>query len=312
MLLVAPGFGFAEREHAAVIAVLPMLAVLAMRAEGRPVAVALALLAGAGGGVVLAFKPHYGLAIGLAALVAVVARRGVVRVIGPEFIATAAVSGLYLAALFALFPNYVRDVLPVALHVYAAARNDLGTVIPTPLFAGTVGMLVVVLVAARRLAAPARVAVIAGASAGFLITFVIQAKGWFNHAYPGLALAVLAGCVLLTARPAADARTARLRRLFVMPALICVPFFGAVGMNVPGAEEYPGLAAALRAHAPVRPRIATLAEQLDLGHPIVRQLDGIWIGRQNALWITDCVNHILATTSLSADGRARLEAFRER
>ena len=309
VLLVAPGFGFAEREHAALLFVLPLLAVFAMRAEGRTVAVPLASIAGAVGGLALAFKPHYGLAIGFAATAMACARRSPKLLFTPELCAVAGVAALYGLTIFLRFPNYVTDVLPLALEVYAPARNSLLTVVVTPLFAANVALLAIVTVFARRVGAQPRVFVVVAGSVGFLVTFVLQAKGWFNHAYPGLALAVLAAVVLYVERRDRSEAIARFGRLCVVPALVCLPFFAAVTMNLPGAEEHPGLTAAVRAVAPANPRVAALAEQLDFGHPLVRQVDGTWVGRQNALWITNCVDRILATTDRDDARRAKLLGY---
>lgn len=150
-------------------------------------------------------------------------------------------------------------------------------------------------------------ALLAVASAAFFATYVIQAKNWFNHTYPGEALGVLALVALVLGRlKAAGEEAARFGHIAVIPALIVAPFLCAAQRNMPGAEEYPELTAAVQANAPARPRIAALAHQLDVGHPLTRRIDGAWVMRRNALWVDNCVRQILATKKIDDETRARL------
>ncbi|MCC0005987.1 MAG: hypothetical protein H6872_12935 [Methylobacteriaceae bacterium] len=102
----------------------------------------------------------------------------------------------------------------------------------------------------------------------------------------------------------------------ILPALIVAPFLNAVQLNLPGAEEYPGLTAAVKESlaksatadfaAPANPSIGALARQLDVGHPLTRRLGGVWIGRRNAMWVDNCVRQILATKKVDEETRAKL------
>lgn len=309
VLLVVPGFGFAEREHVALVAILPLLATFVMRAEGQGVALLPALFAGVAGGAALSFKPHYALAVGFAALAAALARRSVAILVRPELFAAGSIMAAHALAVWICFPDYVTRMLPLALDVYAPARHGALAILFWPPVLANAGLLAAVAIGAKRLAAPARVGVLVAASAGFLLTVGVQAKLWFNHAYPGLALAALAAVVLWLGRRGTSPAADRFGRLCALPALACALFFFAPTMSVPGAEEHRGLRDAIRAVAPAKPKIAALAEQLDLGHPVVRELGGTWVGRQNALWITNCVNQILATSHIDDARRDKLQAY---
>lgn len=313
--LVAPGFGFAEREHFALLFALPMLAVVVARAEGRAVSTPHAVLAGACAGLTLCFKPYYAAGFAAAALVAVARRRSLAPVFAWENLAALATGLGYLAFVARFFPEYYTLALPAALDVYAPARNGLAaSVASAPFLAGAAVLAATGWFCGRR-GFDARAYVLMAASAGFLLTFVVQGKGWFNHAYPGLALALFSALAgWLAFRRAAPRQAALFAKACVLPAFVCAPFFGAAWMNAPGAEEYPGLTAQVRALAPARPKIAALAAQLDVAHPLTRRLDGAWIGRQNALWVANCVAQILATQTVSPERRALLEshAARER
>lgn len=308
VLLFAVGFAFAEREHFALIGFLPFAAATLARGERtKAVALALRLAAGLCGGVTLSFKPYYALPLGAVVLFACARRRSVAPLFALENFAAAATAIAYGLFVWLRYPDYVWSVATVAMEVYAPARYGLGEVMASTPFVFSAALLLAVGAGFRFLGYEPRAALLAVASAAFLATYVIQAKNWFNHAWPGEALGVLALVALalgkLRARPEEAARFARIA---VLPALVIAPFLCAVQLNLPGAEEYPGLTAAVKANAPARPKIAALAQQLDIGHPLTRRLDGAWVLRRNALWVDNCVRQILSTKKVGDETRARL------
>jgi hypothetical protein len=66
VLTILPAQTFGEREHVALIAVLPALAVLAARGNGAKPLLWHCVVAGLGAGVTVCIKPHFALAVGLA------------------------------------------------------------------------------------------------------------------------------------------------------------------------------------------------------------------------------------------------------
>ena len=63
IVLLLPSYNFGQREHFAVLCILPALAATAVRAHGLPVRGSLAVVAGLGLGLTVAIKPHFGLAV---------------------------------------------------------------------------------------------------------------------------------------------------------------------------------------------------------------------------------------------------------
>ena len=345
ILLFAVGFAFAEREHFALIAFLPFAAAMLARSDGglsldrsalkaygaratqaldAVAAIAaervsrergagfvwLQILAGLCGGVTLCFKPYFALPLGAVVLFAMARRRSIAPLFAVENFAAAAVAIAYGLVVWLRYPDYVWSVATVAMEVYAPARYGLLEVVASPPFVFSAILLAGVAIGMRFIGFEPRAALLAVASAAFFATYVIQAKNWFNHAYPGEALGVLALVALVTGRLATSPEAAsRLGRMALLPALILAPFLMAAQMNLPGAEEYPGLTAAVRANAPARPKIAVLAQQLDVGHPLTRRVGGRWIGRRNALWVDNCVRQILSTQKVDEETRARLLAY---
>ncbi|MBG0812035.1 hypothetical protein IY145_22085 [Methylosinus sp. H3A] len=313
LLLVAPEIVFAEREHIALLAVLPLLAALAVEDQRAPPPRWARILAGLGGGVAVALKPHFVLAIALPAL-AIAWRERSLRILWREELVSAALAavGLTGATLIA-FPAYPTQALPLALEVYARARDDLGHFLAHTLALVYVALLAGFLVAARGVPLGRATLVALFSSLGFFAAFLLQGKGWMNHAFPALALLLFAWTFLALrdrmarVAPPTGTKLALMKFLF-LPGLLAAPAYFGVVEQLTDHEEHPGLLDAVAFVAPPHPRVATIASQLDYGHPLVRQLDGEWVGRQNALWTTAAVGRLL--TSADPRERERLEARR--
>src|SRR5206468_72432 len=126
------------------------------------------------------------------------------------------------------------------------------------------------------------------ASAGFTVAGLIQAKGYLNHALPGMALGFV-GLVLLALEPSVD----RGRRNFVLvatAALACLELYAMASI-----QPMPGLAQAVTRVAPPRPSVITLGPDLLTGHPLVRNVNGRWAGSRAGMYIA-----VAAHSELSA------------
>jgi hypothetical protein len=322
-LLVAPALIFAEREHIALLALSPMLATLAASAEGGRVPRALRIVAGLGAGLAVCFKPFFALAVMLPALALALRERSPRLLLTIELATTAGLCGVYAMATFVFFPAYAQYALPVIADVYQPARDTLANLALFTLAPFNVALLAALFVVSAKgfahppvapgFVAPAAARVCAFASIGFLVSFFLQGKGWSNHAYPGIMLALLAWCFFaLDGHPRARAaREGRLFKFVFLPALAAAPFlFGALKV-LTDIEEHPGLRAEIARVAPEHPRVIAMARQLDYGHPVTRQLEGIWVGRPNALWTASLAAYLLRDTQDPAR-RARLEDYRRR
>ncbi len=190
LLLVAPEIVFAEREHIALLAVLPLLAALAaeerrraamgahrrgpLRRRRRRAEAAFRArhrAAGAGAGLARALLAHS------------MARRAHRR---------GARCGRRDGRDAGRFPAYLTQALPLALEVYGPARDDLGHFLGHTLALVYVSLLMGFVVAARGVLLGRATLVALLASLGFFAAFLLQGKGWMNHAYPAVALALLA------------------------------------------------------------------------------------------------------------------------
>jgi len=317
-LLLLPSFCFTEREHLALILFLPMFALViakATAAQETSVPTGFRFLAGIAVGMGLAFKPYYAVPLGLVLLYGAWQKASIKSLLSLETMTAALVVLVYGASVLLLFPAYAEAVLPVVRDIYVPAREALGVVLTRPAFVINITLLSLVLSSGVRVLKDPFVGVTFFASAGFAATFLIQSKGWTNHAYPGVALAIMAASFLFLGHK--GPRKSLWPAVF-WPILILSPLlFGAQAMVV-DREEYPGLVQAVKGFGLNHPKIAVLAEQVDLGHPLVRQVDGQWIGRQNCLWTSyagrtllnagmDDERHALLKTYIRADEEALAE-----
>jgi hypothetical protein len=187
-----PSRTFDQREHLALLAGLPLLAIIISRASGARGDVLLQILAGAGGAVMAAVKPHFALII-LAALPYLAWRAGIRALVTcVAFYAAICLGLLYVVAVVVFFPAYFAFVVPMVMAVYAPVREPLVAMLGSSGFLCWLLLGVYLLVlSSDKIGAPA-VAVPALASLGAVVAFLIQGKGWPYHSYPATALMALA------------------------------------------------------------------------------------------------------------------------
>jgi hypothetical protein len=306
LFFIAPGYVFAEREHFAVLLALPIVAIYVVRGEGRAVRFSLALAAGLSAGAVLCFKPHFGLALGLPGLAMLIRRRSIAPLLSTETFVAIGVYVLYVASVRWLFPVYFEVTLPEVLAVYLLARHSALETASTPLTWAMLAIFAAASYGGWRVGWDRRALAVLLAGCGFALAYFIQGKLWSNHAAPAIELGALACCVLWVARrdEAPDFMEKFALRVLV-PVLAVAPFLAVAQHDLLRAESYPGLTELVRRVGPAHPRIGALSEMMDVGHPLTRQVDGVWIGRQNALWRINMTDQILANASPDAAARAR-------
>ena len=272
--LILPGGLYAQREHYALLLMLPVAAVMARIAERKALAVSTLLLAGIAAGLVIVIKPHFIFAIIPPAIYAAIAGRGW-RPIAVAAGSAAVILAAYALAILAAAAAYL-DAIPMLAAIYGPMRDS-----PANLLLGSAVMVPAVLAALAWVLRPVKLTrlqlILALAIAGFTIAVLIQGKGYWNHALPGIGLGlVMLGWSALCARqPSGRSRVGRL-------ALVGVG--GAVLYATLAIQPPPGLVATLKQVAPPNPWLITLGTELSTGHPAVRLIDGRWAGSRASLF----------------------------
>lgn len=286
LFLLLPGALFAQREHIALLTLLPMMAVTTLRAERRPVSLAAAIAAGLGAGVTIAIKPHFALALLPMTLLAGVRSRSWRAMASPEIAAAGTIVLAYGAIVLLCFPAFVRDTLPILRDVYLPARAPWYAVcLPAAMLLQVAAVLVTLSVARTRILA-SRAALPLLASLGFAAAAVIQGKGYLNHYYPGVALALLA-LAIVVAEKEGDAHARRFAAgAGALLAAVGFWFFAHV-------YHYAGLTELVTRAAPPHPRMMLAGGDLGAGHPLVRAVGGEWVGHSHSLWVTGNAVYLL-------------------
>ena len=187
LLAGMPAGYFGQREHLALILVLPWLLVSAARAEGGVPRLALSVGAGALAALGVGLKPHF-LVLPAAVLAhGWTAGRGPRRV-PPEFVAMGGVLVCYAILALLLAPEYLGFVSRWGGVYWDYVRRPLGTILAGDLKPITVLGALLFWPLARRLTSRARMADVLGiATAALFAAVVLQHKGFGYHYYPAVA-----------------------------------------------------------------------------------------------------------------------------
>jgi hypothetical protein len=305
LLVLLPGNSFSEREQFGVALLLPLLVLMAWRAS-RPVVdpgLAISVLAGLTGSVIVLIKPYYAVVILAPALYVAWRRRSVLALLAPEYWAVAAAGATYVTCVMWLYPEFLRDVYPLLAETYMRIRRPLEFMLvraaPPAL---TLWLL--------RLLLPGRpqsplVIVLAIASLAALLPMIYQGKGWTYHLYPAIVLCLAALiCRLAQAGAAGDGgRRGAASMLLVAfaAAANAAPFHEA---NNPD----PRVVAAIRG-ATDRPSVGMVGSDLAVGHPLTRMVGGHWLSAYCSDWLGAFSAYLGKATEF--EGNAKRAAFYE-
>lgn len=304
---------FSEREHIALLVTLPVIAITAARADGYRVDWRIALIAGLGEGFAATIKPQLVLPVLLMVGYAVIRTRSLRAPFRLEHWIGAAIAAAYLASVYAFFPDYLTRMMPLLMETYRPVRYPLSNI------AGAEGaivfyLMVVALVAlrGRGVLAP-RLMMPLLAAIGYFGSYVEQSKGWPYHLYPAIGLI---GVTLLndviTAAMTADIRTLKGRLRFSLEVVTIIGFLISICFQADYLEDrqwdsFP-LVTTIRKLTP-HPTIAIMSDDLGLTNPLVRMVDGTFVGTLASQWITNYANFRLEHEKLDPAMQERMQAW---
>jgi hypothetical protein len=297
LFAILPSAVFGQREHIAVIALTPFVAVTAIRWRGL-VPGPVAILAGLGAGLAISLKPYLALVVGLPIILCVFRQRSIKPLFTPEACAAAAVVIGYGAVLVSFFPAYLFTYAPMVAAVYVPLRMDLGDL----LFFPTV--IIVASISFVRLSAPqdfkweGDTTPWLAAAVGGAASFVLQGKGW---TYTAFAL-----CMFAIAAPLLHVRTKTLRgpvMIGALAAIVCI--MSCLSLQVQPFPPLEGRILALAKH----PRLITIGDHIALGHPLVRQINGSWVGNSCVQMLAAGATLLQNSSQLTQGERAKLDGI---
>jgi len=306
VLTVLPTGTFTQREHIGVIAILPFLALVIARGAGARPGLVLAVLAGLGCGVAMAIKPHFAVVAGLPVLVTAWRLRSIRPIFAVEIWAASAVVVGYGLLLWLVFPAFL-DFLPVIRDAYLPVRRPLSVMLfSPPLPVGLIlGALTFWTVRARPGGGWAAASLFTAALGG-AASWMIQGKAWAYHGYPALSLALLAlmaAIVLAEKQPARRFEPMALARVGMAAVVVATSMYW---LTLKGDHHTvtPAVAA-----IQAKPKLLSITGDIALGHPMVRELKGQWVGSVCSQWISTGALILEWQGGLSPAKRARLDAL---
>ena len=316
LLLILPGDAFAQREHIALIAIMPMLCVYGLRANGASVGTAFAVLVGIGGGIAVAIKPYFASALLVPfAYVAWRTRRQRLAslIFAPEHVSLGLVLAAYAGVIVALFSNYIRDMLPIVLAVYAPLRvSNYFAVLATSIILIAMNILVARAVGATEFR-NSIIRVFVLAVVGFAIAMLAQAKSWQYHSYPAMALSLLVlGFVLLQKLSNPEVRlTSPISwpQNIVFGAALFAALYAIESFWFLSDPSRVRLVQEVARLAPAHPRVASINGGAEFAFPLTRKLQGTPIWPAPFQWISAGADRMLQSAALDPATRSTLERY---
>jgi hypothetical protein len=306
LLSVLPMYDFGQREHLALLAMLPAIGVYILRGNRESVTPAAVLIAALSAAITLSFKPYFAFAVGFCILTAAAQARDWRVVFAPENWIAAALVVVYGICIFVFYPEYFTTIYPLVRDVYLLLKAPTLAIFVTSATALWVGAVMIVLALQnqqRKL--DTATFVLLAASFGFAIAFFAQRKGWGYHAYPMVALGLLAvGCAISAIdHERTSSRRFRVAAMFAVLAMFakaCMWFNASVDVR-----QIEDQVARLGPH----PKILMLGASAVIGHPMVRTLQGTWVSRQEALWVRGIVRRSRLDETIDPQTAARLDGY---
>lgn len=305
LLGILPMYDFGQREHLALLLMLPSLAVSIRRASCARVSIGAIAIAGISAALTMGFKPYFALGVGAGILAATLhARRWQVLVAPENWIAAGLVS-LYGLAVYMYFPAYFTLIYPLVRDVYLLLTAPWIALFVSAATAWWMTTVLTVLVLQRQRKVDATIGVLLAASCGYAIAFFVQRKGWGYHAYPMVALALMAlGCAIALI----DRSWPRARQLGVAASVVAVAILANSLVWFNASVDTRKLQDAVLRLGP-HPRILMLGAAATIAHPLVREVGGTWVSRQEALLIREIVRRARRDQTFDAGMAARLDRY---
>jgi putative flippase GtrA len=313
-LTFLPMENFGQREHLMLTLALPYLLLAAARLAGSPVAPGLALSVGLAAALGLGLKPYFLIVPLLLEVLLSYRRRSLTAFNRPETWAAAAGLVAYAVSVWVFFPEYLSVIAPYALIVYDAYQLRPGSIFRL------LGLLPLILspALAFALARPRPGATATGAvaetfalaGAGFLIAYVVQAKGWFYHFLPAeVAGWMMAVGLLLNLLGHVGGQNRRRTRIgcvvvalgiLTLPALLQGPYRnGATEKIMPYVRTYAEGGS-----------IFAFTSYMSLAFPLVTETGVGWSSRYPTQWLLPGLLHELAKADdADTDLMARLRGM---
>jgi len=271
-LALTSSFALGQREQFAFITALPYVALIARRAEGRPLSARLAFAVGLFAAAGFALKHYFALvALGLEAWLFLRRREFRLR---PEWLALLLAASAYLVAMALLTPAYFTNMLPILRTAYGGFGGQPLLLQPA------IAVMLLTWLAIQPMRDRLRPASISAgvAAIAFLFAYLLQRKGFDYQTIPAL------GCTLVCLF-AAFADVGRRPRALTALAGAAALLIAVALPWIAGPSRFDGAARAATADLPDGASLLVLTSSGTTAWPLVEERHFAWPSRHMTLWM---------------------------
>ena len=197
-LAILPGGAIGQREHLAMILIMPYVFLSALRASGSTIPFPIQGVVGVLGGIGFVLKPYFLVGPVFLEIFLIFQRRTLTGIFRGETLGLTLSAGFCGLAVFIFTPEYVNTVVPFALKVYNSAyRNSLLYVVSR--LESILFFLILVLhfLTRKKERFPTLSSTLLVLALGFYCVYLFQMKGWSYHIYPVTALLLMSLTVMV-------------------------------------------------------------------------------------------------------------------
>jgi hypothetical protein len=175
---------FGQREHILALLILPYLFAAARRLEARGLSTFESILVGIAAAIGFSLKPQYLVVAVVVEVLLIYRRRDFRNLIRPELVTLVLAGSIYCAAIWIVTPDYIKAVIPMDVKVYVHWHHVTVLEMIGSYKRSVIAAAVIALILMRGSGFERLAATFLAAGAGAFVAFLIQGKGWPNHALP--------------------------------------------------------------------------------------------------------------------------------
>lgn len=291
ILLFAPGPDFGQREHLMVLLFLPWLLLRVAGTESARAGWLEAVAVGIAVAVAVCIKPHSAAAVIAVEAVLLLRHRRLLSLFAKENLTAALVIVAYGASIWIWTPEFLSDILPLGVEAYVPYYGRATDI----LFERSLRTFFVLALAlaflalARGIRSTLALCFIA-AALGFLVSYFLQAKGYYYHLLPALSFAAMAVAVLFAASlqtlHASASPVTRVVPVFILGLVLALVW-------KPQAYHYAGSSfeQAIDTHRPDAASVFIASTNIFQPFPMVVKRDLQWSSRYPLQWLVPYVSY---------------------
>jgi hypothetical protein len=282
LFVIFPGIAFTERDQVGTALFLPLLTLMAWRAEAKnPAAPGVGLVVAAAlcGSVLVLLRPYY--LFGYIAPVLYVAwrRKNLMALLAPENCIIAVTGVAYIGLIFWLNPEFIQIILPQVADVYMGSGDAVRVArYYGPAYAAIL-LLIWLVAPGERMTPLSTVATMA--SLASLAALIYQGKGWAYHAFPAISLAFVAVLCRIAASPAWRHDRTTLGRLGLCLLVLACNWRPFLETQKPNAD----FVAAVKAVSTGTSTLGFIGSDMAGAHPLTRMVGARFPSKNNADWL---------------------------